>query len=67
MKYDKTWATIKFDPMLRKLNAAKEYLGSDYVLHPNYQPRIRHVDKDTNSDCRVLFDVQLKAKLAGRI
>lgn len=66
-KYDMTWAKINADPMKMKLARAKDYLGSDWVLHQDYQSRVRHSDNDANSPNRVLYDVELRAKVAGRI
>jgi hypothetical protein len=69
MKYDKTWSQIRFNPMLRKLNSAKEYLRSNWVLHPDYEftERHRNSEFDADSQSRVLFDVKFQAKLGGRI
>lgn len=51
-----------------KRRQALEYLGSDHVLHPEYQGRARHSPlKDIWEPHRALFDVQIKASIAGRI
>lgn len=51
-----------------KRKQALEYLGSDHVLHPNYQERARHSPfREHWQPNRYLFDVEIKASAAGRI
>lgn len=48
-----------------KLEAAKAYLGTAWVLHPQYQPRRHHAHR--TSQPVVLRRITLLAKRAGRI
>lgn len=68
-RYDMSWRQLKdIDPMAYKLARAKQFLGSDWVLHPEYQFRARHSpDTEVWHPNRVLADIELKAKIVGRI
>lgn len=46
-----------------KLEQAKEYLGSKYVLHPQYKPK----PPGNNYQSRVLKDIIVTARKKGRI
>ena len=56
------------DPAAEKLAAAKQYLGENWMLHPNYKFRDRHTFSVARwAPHSILRPVQLAAQQAGRI
>lgn len=57
-----------YDSLADKRRAALEYLGSNHVLHPAYQPRERHSNMATLwYPQRSLREVETEARKANRI